>query len=104
MKMLDIRKDNSSYMNAPYKHDLWLYQDGEEIHLGYTEDAELVSEEDNVYLDESVAIIQYWQHLDKEQLKELHDSLREILEDYFNILYQDGYNFYSIEELEDILD
>ena len=58
MKNLDIRKDSSSYMNMPYKHDLWLYQDGEEIHLGYKKNANIASLNDVELSDGSVAVIQ----------------------------------------------
>ena len=96
---MKIKIDNSSYMNMPWRHDLIIIENGKEVHLGYTDDAELASEDDSVFLDESVAVIQYWQHLDKEQLKELHDNLEETVEDDFNILYQDGSEYYTIDDI-----
>ena len=96
-------------MNAPYKHDLWLYrEDGEEIHLGYKEDADIARLNNVELSDGSIAVIQsLWQDLDIDNIKELHENVKRVVNEYpeddYRIVYQDGYDYYSIEDLENML-
>ena len=96
MKNYNFEIDNSSYMNMPFRRDILLGDNQigfmESTGTQYNEDGEDVIEENKVIIQE------VWKELEKEELKNFHEQLKEFLDDY-EIVYQDGSNYYTIDDI-----